>query len=105
MRVLVALNDAADRGEFSKDIVEKAADRLWTALWTENKNTSEESVMAEVLDPILPGGWEKWKYVCLEMGTEIGGVGCRCQNTTHGIDERRAGYGVFWGAMVDYYEF
>jgi hypothetical protein len=72
------------------------------ALWTENKNTCEESVIAEVLDPILPGGWEKWKYVCPEMGTETGGVGCRCQKTAYGVDERGAGYWMFWRAVMDY---
>jgi len=63
MRVICALKDAADRGEVEADVVDKVADRLWYALWTENKNTSEEAVMEKELDPILPGGWEKWKYV------------------------------------------
>jgi hypothetical protein len=63
MRILVALKDAADRGEITHSMVEKVADRLWKGLWIEDRNTSEEAVMADLLDPILPGGWEKWKYV------------------------------------------
>jgi len=64
MRIICALQDAANAGEIDKDIPWKVAERLWLALWTENKNTSEESVMAAELDSLLPGGWEKWKYVC-----------------------------------------
>jgi hypothetical protein len=63
MRIICALKDAEDRGEVSKDISLKVAERLWLALWKDDKNTSEEAVMQETLDPILPGGWEKWKYV------------------------------------------
>lgn len=63
MRIVLALNDAEDRGEIDRDIVFKVIDRLWMALWAEDKNTSEESVIQSELDPILPGGWEKWKYV------------------------------------------
>lgn len=63
MRIICALKDAEDRGEVDKDLPLKVADRLWRALWTEDKNTSEESVMQSELDPLLPGGWEKWKYV------------------------------------------
>jgi len=65
MRIICALKDAGDRGEVDKDLSIKVAERLWRALWTENKNTSEESVMKAELDPLLPGGWEKWKYVSL----------------------------------------
>jgi hypothetical protein len=64
MRIVVALKDAADRGEIDKDVVQKVADRLWRAVWVEDKNTSDESVMQKELDSILPGGWEKWKHVC-----------------------------------------
>jgi hypothetical protein len=63
MRIICALKDAEDRGEVSKDITLRVAERLWLALWAEDKNTSEEAVMQKELDPILPGGWEKWKYV------------------------------------------
>jgi hypothetical protein len=63
MRIVLALNDAADRGEIDRDVVWKVLDRLWIALWAEDKNTSEESVMQSELNPILPGGWEKWKFV------------------------------------------
>ena len=63
MRIICALKDAEARGEVDKDLPLKVADRLWRALWTEDKNTSEESVMEAELDPLLPGGWEKWKYV------------------------------------------
>ena len=63
MRIICALKDAEDRGEVEKDLPLKVADRLWRALWTEDKNTSEESVIEAELDPLLPGGWEKWKYV------------------------------------------
>ena len=64
MRIICALKDAEDRGEIKKDTSLDVAEALWRALWVEDKNTSEESVMQSVLDPILPGGWEKWKYVC-----------------------------------------
>jgi len=63
MRIICALKDAADRGEVDPSIPLKVAERLWKALWTEDKNTSEEPVMEAELGPILPGGWEKWKYV------------------------------------------
>jgi len=63
MRILCAVQDAADKGDVAKDIPWKVAERLWLALWTENKNTSDEGVMHNELDSILPGGWEKWKYV------------------------------------------
>ena len=64
MRILCALKEAEDRGEVAKDTSLNAAECLWRALWTDDKNTSEESVMESVLDPILPGGWDKWKNVC-----------------------------------------
>jgi hypothetical protein len=60
MRVICALQDAANKGEIDQEIPLIATDRLCRALWTEDKNTSEESVMEEELDPILPGGWAKW---------------------------------------------
>jgi hypothetical protein len=63
MRIICALKDAADRGEVDPKLPLKVAERLWQALWEEDKNTSEESVMQAELEPILPGGWEKWKYV------------------------------------------
>lgn len=63
MRIICALKDAEDRGEVSKDISLRVAEQLWQALWTEDKNTSEEAVIQKELDPILPGGWEKWKHV------------------------------------------
>lgn len=63
MRIICALKDAEHRGEVDKDLSLKVADRLWRALWTEDKNTSEESVMQNELEPLLPGGWEKWKHV------------------------------------------
>jgi hypothetical protein len=63
MRILCALKDAADRGEVDPNLPLKVAERLWQALWTDDKNTSEESVMQAELNPLLPGGWEKWKYV------------------------------------------
>ena len=63
MRICCALKEAEDRGEVEKDISLKVAERLWRALWKEDKNTSEELVMRTYLDPILPGGWEKWEYV------------------------------------------
>ena len=65
MRIVCALQDAADKGEINKDVVWKVTERLWKALWSEDKNTSEESVMQAELDPILPGGWDKWKHVPL----------------------------------------
>jgi hypothetical protein len=65
MRIICALQDAADTGEIAKDIPWTVAERLWKALWTEDKNTSDEAVMQAELDPLLPGGWEKWKYVHL----------------------------------------
>jgi hypothetical protein len=68
MRIICALKDAEDRGEVDKDLSLKVADRLWRALWTEDKNTSEELVMQTELDPVLPGGWEKWKYVRFSEG-------------------------------------
>lgn len=70
MRIICALKDAEDRGEVDKDLSLKVADRLWRALWTEDKNTSEELVMQTELDPVLPGGWEKWKYVRFLKGKE-----------------------------------
>lgn len=63
MRIICALKDAADRGEVDASLPLKVAERLWQALWTEDKNTSEESVMEAELGPMLPGGWEMWKYV------------------------------------------
>lgn len=63
MRIVCALQDAADKGEIAEDIPLKVAERLWKALWTEDKNTSDEAVMQAELDTLLPGGWEKWKYV------------------------------------------
>jgi hypothetical protein len=63
MRIICALKDAEDRGEVPKDISLDVAERFWLALWTRDKNTSEEAVMEAELDPILPGGWEKWKHV------------------------------------------
>jgi hypothetical protein len=105
MRILVALKDAADRGEVSLDLVEKVADRLWVALWTEDKNTSEESVLAQLLDDIIPGGWEKWKHVYPFMDTDAEYFGSRCQETSYRVNKGSFGYGMFWDAMVDYYEF
>lgn len=81
MRIICALKDAADHGEVDKDISLKVAERLWRALWTEDKNTSEESIMQTELDPILPGGWEKWKYVCpptLLVSDGEGDIRSRC---------------------------
>jgi hypothetical protein len=63
MRIICALKEAADKGEVDEELPLKVAYRLWTALWIEDKNTSEESIMQSELDPLLPGGWEKWKYV------------------------------------------
>ena len=63
MRLVVALQDAANRDEVDKEVVVKVTERLWKALWTEDKNTSDESVMQSELDSLLPGGWEKWKHV------------------------------------------
>jgi hypothetical protein len=63
MRVICALQGAADKGQIDKNVPWNVAERLWKALWTEDKNTSDESVMQAELDPLLPGGWEKWKYV------------------------------------------
>jgi hypothetical protein len=63
MRIVCALKDAEDRGEVPKDISLDVAEKLWLALWTKDLNTSEEAVMQSELDPILPGGWEKWKHV------------------------------------------
>jgi len=63
MRIICALKDAEVRGEVPKDISIDVAKRLWLALWREDKNTSDEAVMQAELDPILPGGWEKWKHV------------------------------------------
>jgi len=63
MRIICALKDAEVRGEVPKDISLDVAERLWLALWREDKNTSEEAVMQAELDPILPGGWKKWKHV------------------------------------------
>jgi hypothetical protein len=63
MRIICALKDAEVRGEIPKDTSLKVAERLWLALWREDKNTSEEAVMQAELDPILPGGWDKWKHV------------------------------------------
>jgi hypothetical protein len=60
MRVICALKDAADRGEVDKELPLIAADRLWRALWTEDKDTSQESIMEAELGPLLPGGWTKW---------------------------------------------
>ena len=63
MRIVCALKDAADRGDVAKDTDLKIAERLWKALWTEEKDTSDEAVMQTELEPLLPGGWDKWKYV------------------------------------------
>ena len=63
MRIICALQDAADKGEIEKDIPLKVAERLWKALWTEDKNTSDETIMQAEIDSLIPGGWEKWKYV------------------------------------------
>ena len=66
MRIICALKDAADLGVVDKDLPLKVAERLFKALWTEDKNTSEELVMQSELGSLLPGGWEKWKYVHLK---------------------------------------
>ena len=60
MRIICALKDAADRGEVDRDLPLQIAERLWLALWTEDKDTSQESVMKAELDALLPGGWDKW---------------------------------------------
>jgi hypothetical protein len=63
MRILCALHDAVDKDEIDQNIPRTVAERLWKALWTEDKNTSEERIMQAELDSLLPGGWDKWKYV------------------------------------------
>ena len=75
MRILTALKNAADRGEFGYDVVQTAADRLWVGLWREDRDTSDESVMGELLGSIVPGGWGKWKYVCLLIGANTDNFG------------------------------
>ena len=95
MRIICALKDVADRGEVDPALPVKVAERLWMALWTEDKNTSEESVMQAELDPLLPGGWEKWKYVTNPYLTDkidtVDTLGCWSEETVDGFD--KGGFG------------
>jgi hypothetical protein len=93
MRIVCALKDAADKGEVEKDLDLKIADRLFRALWTEDKNTSEESVLQVELDPILPGGWEKWKYVCPRCicANSVDNIRSRSEEEIDGFDKRSIG--------------
>jgi hypothetical protein len=112
MRIVCALKDAEGRGEVPKDISLDVAEKLWLALWTKDMNTSEEAVMQSELDPILPGGWEKWKPVPFPlpplflharwlMADDFRSGG---EETVDGFDAGGVGGWMFWSPLVDCYQ-
>ena len=57
MRILTAL-----KYEGSDAMFEQAAEQLWTALFNENRDTSQPDVLREYLK-FLPGGFDKWEQL------------------------------------------